>query len=85
MIEGGISERMESGVERQATGEIRTPDRLITNQVLYQLSHSGSDSATLRFGIRQPVKTFMTFRTAPHPMANLGTYSLFMRLETKEG
>ena len=25
----------------KATGEIRTPDRLITNQVLYQLSHSG--------------------------------------------
>ena len=25
----------------KATGKISTPDRLITNQVLYQLSHSG--------------------------------------------
>ena len=47
--------------------------------MLYQLSHSGSDSATLRFGIRQSVKTFMTFRTPPHPVTNLRTNSLFRR------
>ncbi len=30
----------------RATGEIRTPDLLITNQVLYQLSYSGISATT---------------------------------------
>lgn len=39
--------------EERATGEIRTPDRLITNQVLYQLSHSGGQAADRPFQHKQ--------------------------------
>ena len=40
-----------------ATGEIRTPDLLITNQVLYQLSHSGAILAPHRMDISETVES----------------------------
>ena len=40
-----------------ATGETRTPDLLITNQMLYQLSHSGGNLPLPQSNIRPSVQT----------------------------